>query len=309
MAPAARTYLSKALSMMEEHSLLRHRIDWNHLRSKAFAQARGAQKPADTYGAIESALGALGDGHSTFWSPEQSKETLDSSAPSSDPPRARSLKNGIGYVALPGVDGSQKTYDQYVRQGRAAVAKADGAGACGWVVDLRPETGGGMWPVLAVAGPILGDGTAGMFVDADGRKSVWSIKDGAPYLDGKSQGWSTGGRPLATSRPPVAVLTGRRTSSAGEAVAVAFRGRPNTRSFGEPTFGVPTGNASYRLSDGATLFITGVKDADRTGRTYDAPIPPDEEVVKDPRPAARHQDAVLDAAQNWLLEQAACRQR
>lgn len=58
MTPAARTYLSKALSIMEEHSLLRHQIDWDNLRSKAFSQARGAQKPADTYGAVESALGA-----------------------------------------------------------------------------------------------------------------------------------------------------------------------------------------------------------------------------------------------------------
>lgn len=83
MAPAARTYLSKALSIMEEHSLLRHQIDWDNLRSKAFSQARGAQKPADTYGAIESALGALGDRHSTFWDPGQAKEGIEASTSSS----------------------------------------------------------------------------------------------------------------------------------------------------------------------------------------------------------------------------------
>ncbi|MEU0600684.1 S41 family peptidase [Streptomyces sp. NPDC006393] len=286
----------------------RHQIDWADLRSKAFSQARGAQKPADTYGAIESALQALGDRHSTFWKPEQAKETLKASIASFEPPQGRALKNGIGYLSLTAVDGSQKTYDAYVRQGRDAATKADGAGACGWVVDLRRETGGGMWPVLAVAGPILGDGTAGMFVDADGRKFVWSIKDGAPYLDGKPQAGGAG-RPLGRGRPPVAVLTGRQTASAGEAVVVAFRGRPDTRFFGERTQGVPTGNVPHRLSDGAMIILTEVKDADRTGRTYEAAIAPDEEVVKDPRPAARHQDAVLDAAQNWLLEQGACRRR
>ncbi|MFF4796047.1 S41 family peptidase [Streptomyces sp. NPDC001276] len=306
MAPAARTYLSKALSIMEEHSLKRHQVDWADLRNKAFSQARGAQKPADTYKAIGLALDALGDRHSTFWDPEQAKDPLGASTASFEPPQGRSLKNGIGYISLTAVDGSQKTYDAYVRQGRAAVAKADGAGACGWVVDLRRETGGGMWPVLAVAGPILGDGTVGMFVDADGKKFVWSIKNGAPYLDGKP--WAGGaGQPLGRSRPPVAVLTGRPTASAGEAVVVAFRGRPDTRFFGEQTRGVPTGNVPHRLSDGAMLILTEVKDADRTGRTYDEAIPPDEEVVKDPRPVARHQDAVLDAAQIWLLKQAACR--
>ncbi|MET7442527.1 S41 family peptidase [Streptomyces sp. NPDC005481] len=306
MAPTARTYLSKALGIMEKHSLNRHKLDWAVIRSKAFRRASAAQKPSDTYPAIRSALAALGDHHSTFWDPEQADEVLGTPTTTFDDLEGRSLKNGIAYISLPGVDGSRETHDAYVRQGRKAVAEADGDGACGWVVDLRRETGGGIWPVLAVAGPILGDGTVGMSVDADGNKSVWSIRNGAPYEDGKSAGWSAG-RSLSTSRPPVAVLTGRQTRSAGEAVTVAFRGRPDTRSFGEPTAGVPTGNAAYRLPDGARLILTGAKDADRTGRTYDEPIPPDEEVIKDPRPVARRQDAVLDAAQRWLLKQAPCR--
>jgi C-terminal processing protease CtpA/Prc len=305
MAPKARTYLSKALSIMEEHSLLRHQVDWADVRSKAFAQARGAQMPADTYGAIGSALQTLGDGHSTFWEPERAKENLGSSAAPLDGLQGRSLKSDIAYISVPGVQGSQETYDKYVGQGRDAVAKADQTGACGWVVDLRSNTGGNMWPMLAVVGPILGDGKVGMFVDADGKKSVWSIKNGAPYEDGKSAGWGDS-QPVTRSTPPVAVLTGNRTASAGEAVVVAFRGRPDTRFFGERTNGVPTGNEAYRLSDGAMLILTEVRDADRTGRAYDAAIPPDEEIVEDPRPVARHRDEVLEAAQKWLLKQAAC---
>lgn len=84
-----------------------------------------------------------------------------------------------------------------------------------------------------------------------------------------------------------------RTASAGEAVVVAFRGRPDTRFFGEQTYGVPTGNEPYHLSVGAVLVLTQVKDADRTGRAYDAPIPPDVEIVNDPRPVARNRDEVL----------------
>ncbi|MFF2134062.1 S41 family peptidase [Streptomyces olivochromogenes] len=308
MSPVARTYLSKALSIMEEHSLLRHQVDWAEVRSKAFSRAVGARKPADTYGAINVALHDLGDGHSIFWEPDGAKERFGSSVVSFDGLQGRSLKNGPGYISLPGVQGSQKTYDRYVRQGRNAVAKADRSQACGWVVDLRSDTGGNMWPMLAVVGPILGEGKVGMFVDADGNKSVWSIQHGSPYLDGKSVGWGAG-RSVAKSAPPVAVLTGKRTASSGEAVVVAFRGRPDTRFFGEHTDGVPTGNEAYRLSDGAMLVLTEVKDADRTGRAYDAPIPPDEEIVKDPRPVARNRDEVLEAARGWLLKQAACRRQ
>ncbi|WP_030669166.1 S41 family peptidase [Streptomyces cellulosae] len=306
MSPEARTYLSRALSIMEEHSLLRHQIDWAALRSKAFSQAGGARKSADTYGAISVAVNDLGDRHSSFWEPDDAKERFGSSAVSFDGLQGRTLKGGPGYLSLPGVQGSQKVYDRYVQQGRNAVARADRSEACGWVVDLRSNTGGNMWPMLAVVGPILGEGNVGMFVDADGNKSAWSIQHGSPHQDGKSAGWGAGPS-VAKSAAPVAVLTGKRTGSAGEAVVVAFRGRPDTRFFGEETFGVPTGNEPYRLSDGAVLLLTEVKDADRTGRTYDAPIPPDEEIVKDPRPVARNRDEVLEAAQIWLLEQAACR--
>ncbi|MFJ4937098.1 S41 family peptidase [Streptomyces pseudovenezuelae] len=306
MSPSARTYLSKALSIMEKHSLVRHRIDWAELRSRAFSQARGAQKAADTYGAIDSALYALGDGHSAFWEPEQARERFGAFPVNLDGLDGRSLKSGVGYISLPGVQGSQDTYDQYVRQGRGAVAKAGADDACGWVVDLRADTGGNMWPMLAVVGPILGDGKVGAFVDADGSKSVWSIKHGSPYKDGKSAGWGDG-RPLAKTDSPVAVLTGKRTASSGEAVVVALRGRPDTRFFGEQTSGVPTGNMPYHLSDGAVLVLTEVKDADRTGRAYDAPIPPDVEIIKDPRPVARHRDEVLQAAQSWLLQHGGCR--
>ncbi|MYS92318.1 MULTISPECIES: S41 family peptidase [Streptomyces] len=308
MSPSAQTYLSKALNIMEKHSLVRHKVDWAAVRSRAYSQARGAQESADTHGAIASALNSLGDGHSVFWGPDVAKERYGASAVKFEGLEGRSSKNGVSYISLPGVLGSQEAYDRYVRQGRHTVAKAQATETCGWVVDLRSANGGNMWPMLAVVGPILGDGKVGAFVDADGNESVWSIKHGSPYVDGKLVGWGDG-RPLAGSTQPVAVLTGRQTASAGEAVTVAFRGRPGARSFGEQTNGVPTGNRPYRLSDGAVLLLTEAKDVDRTGRAYDAPIPPDAQIVRDSRPAARNRDEVLQAAQSWLLKQAACRQR
>ncbi|MEV5479284.1 hypothetical protein ACFV2L_35570 [Streptomyces sp. NPDC059687] len=80
MSPGARTYLSKALDIMEKHSLLRHEVDWTDVRSKAFSQARGAQKTADTYGAINLALYSLGDGHSLSWEPKEAKDHFGATA-------------------------------------------------------------------------------------------------------------------------------------------------------------------------------------------------------------------------------------
>jgi len=107
--------------------------------------------------------------------------------------------------------------------------------------------------------------------------------------------------------PPVAVLTSQFTASAGEAIVVAFRGRPHTSSFGAVTAGVPTGNAPKMLSDGALLVVTAAFDADRTGRTYDSPILPNQLVGADWTQLDTEKDPVLQAATAWLRSQRECR--
>jgi carboxyl-terminal processing protease len=301
MSAAARSYLSKVLEIMEKNALLRHQVKWAEVRRQAFSQARAAQNPSDTYDAIRSALQTVGHGHSSFFEPKQVEEVIEAPPDSSfHGPEARSLGDHLAYVSLPAVQGSDAAYERYVRQGRGAVAKADRPGACGWVVDLRHNHGGNMWPMLTVAGPILGDGKVGMFVDPDGKTYPWTIQNGSPRENGRPFDWGDSA-PVATPDAPVAVLTDGGTASAAEAVAVAFRGRPQTRSFGEDTYGVPTGNNEHRLSDGAVLILTEVKDADRTGRSYDAPVSPDEEIptIKLRRGTP---DRVLQAAKNWLRE-------
>ncbi|MFJ2861514.1 S41 family peptidase [Kitasatospora sp. NPDC087314] len=300
LAPEARGYLSDALDLLQQQSLNTAEVNWKDVRAQAFTQAAEARTPADTYPAISGAVGALGDHHSRFYPPDQAGQ-VDADPEVVDAPTTRQLPGGIGYLALPRVNGAERTYTEYVARGRAAVTETDRAGACGWVVDLRDESGGGMWPPLAVAAPILGDGPVGGFVTADGRRSAWSIRDGVPYLDDAPLASTNGATPLASPGPPVAVLTGRGTGSAGEAVAIAFIGRPATRSFGDLTYGVPTGNAPHRLSDGAVILLTGAAEADRTGRIHTGPIAPDVTVG-----ARMGSDPVLDAAADWLARQAAC---
>ena len=86
---------------------------------------------------------------------------------------------------------------------------------------------------------------------------------------------------LMTRAPRVAVLTDALVASSGEAVAVSFRGRPNTRSFGGATCGLSTANSGFRLSDGATLQLTTALMADRNRAAYGVPIVPDETVSSD----------------------------
>ncbi|WP_299532760.1 S41 family peptidase [uncultured Streptomyces sp.] len=171
-------------------------------------------------------------------------------------------------------------------------------------MDLRSNYGGNMWGPLAAVGAVLGDGEVGSFVAADGTRIPWTMKNGTPrdYLDD----WGPA-EPLARPMPPVAVLTGRTTGSAAEAVALAFRGRPVTRSFGVPTAGLATANVVHPLPDGAVIVLTQRWEADRTGRVQKGPLTPDTEVHDDARDTSRPGDQVLTAATRWLAAQSACR--
>jgi hypothetical protein len=58
-------------------------------------------------------------------------------------------------------------------------------------------------------------------------------------------------------------------------VAIAFRGQALSRSFGQPTQGLPTANEGFELSDGAEINLTIAISADRTGQYYDSAVVPD----------------------------------
>lgn len=92
--------------------------------------------------------------------------------------------------------------------------------------------------------------------------------------------------------PRVAVLTDNGIASSGEATVIAFKGRPDTRFFGEPTCGLSTANRGFILSDGAILVLTVSTMADRTRRVYGDSVFPDEVIV--------NPTAVVARAIEWL---------
>ncbi|WP_052345965.1 S41 family peptidase [Hymenobacter swuensis] len=94
--------------------------------------------------------------------------------------------------------------------------------------------------------------------------------------------------------PVVAVLTDTLTASSGEAVAVAFKARKHTRSFGAGTCGVSTGRSRFDLSDGSVLLLTTAVFADRRLVRYGHSIAPDEPL----KPAE-----VVPRATRWIREE------
>lgn len=216
-------------------------------------------------------------------------------------PQGRLMFGNIGYIELPGQSANGEAVEEYAVQTQALIRELDNSTIEGWIIDLRRNEGGNMWPMLAGIGPILGEGMAGEFV-SQGDPSKWGYQEGKIFNGESIPVRVNPPYKLKKSLPPVAILTSIHTASSGEAVVVSFHGRPNTRFFGEPTYGVPTANIGYPLKDGATLLLTIAIEADRTGKTYDSSIPPDQKIPIDWRKFATEQDPVIITAQQWLKQ-------
>ncbi len=302
-AAAARAYLDSALALMARHSVRRAQVDWAALRAGARRRLHGARDEAGTWPAIRWALRELGDRHSFFLSPAEARRSAAAGSAWAADSSAGLLEGRVGYVRIPAYAGEDSALAaRFAQAVQDAIAGQAAAGACGWVVDLRGNGGGNMWPMLAGLGPLLGGERLGAFVTPDGRRSAWHYAGGTSWLDSLPMAGPVAAPRVLRSLPPVAVLTDQGTGSSGEAVAIAFRERPGARSFGAATAGLSTANEPFALPDGARLFLTVSVMADRTGTLYGARVPPDEVVAA----GEGGTDPVLDAARRWLAGQPAC---
>jgi C-terminal processing protease CtpA/Prc len=314
--PAAEimVYLDDALDVMRQQSIKRQTIDWDALRNSMRNWARGAQTMKDSYFSIRATLSRLKDRHSNFFTPERAAALRETSGPTrtpSPPPTGMVLDGSFGYLNIPffvSMNATQAT--RCADDVQTLIAGLDSSELCGWIVDLRQNGGGNVFPMIAGVGPILGEGNAGGGITADGTRMYYTYRDGQSGI-GDSAAVRVSREPYTLISPmsSVAVLIGPQTGSSGEQTALAFIGRPATRTFGLPSAGLTTGNATHILSDGAMLNLTVTTMTDRSGRAYGEAIEPDERVEADPPGTPLSDQIVVKSAIAWLKQQDRCRIR
>jgi C-terminal processing protease CtpA/Prc len=307
---------ARILDLLQQQSLYRDRVDW----SKARAELAAARDPVQTRRLLDDVIQRSSGGHGRWISANQQRtqsqraqatQTVMGAAPLQTDDARTGPTARLGWIKVGAYmdDQTQPQEVQYQARKQAAIAlqariqAQDDGSRCGWVVDLRGNTGGNMWPMLLGMGPLLGDAKGadpvGMFLLAD-KRQPWAYREGAVWLDGKAVVGSRNAQyTLRHPGAPVAVLFGPRTASSGEASVLAFRGRAASRSFGQPSAGYSTANTPQRLPDGSLLLLTGSVIADRNGVGDGNRLQPDVIV-------AEGQDATT-AAQAWLLAQPACK--
>jgi len=297
--------LDTALDLIELHAVNRAKLNWPAIRHQALRSASAAATPSDTYSAIAVVLGQLGvNGHSRLV-PLERKTALPPHSPS-QLPSGRMLPGRIGYIALTGIN--EAFADPYLAAGSAVMRRLLAGQPGGWILDLRSNDGGDVWPMLGGIQPLLGSGLFGSFIAPPAPASVVRVTPTEITQGGEVSIRMSAAPQQGASTDPVVVLTGPTTGSSGEFAAIVFRGRLCTTSMGSATYGVPTGNTDYRLSDGADLRLTTAFEADRTGHLYpDAPIDPDVQVGTANYFATwRPTDPAIQAASRWLTPHRGC---
>ncbi|MGB3545188.1 erythromycin esterase family protein [Rubrivirga sp.] len=315
---SARAVIDSVFALIRENSLHREGADWARIGADFSTEVDSASTVSAALDAFRGVFESLDDVHSAIFHsgqrigyyrgpiPSELRDVpalIRLSAERSGKPMGRLLPGGVGYISVP----------SYASQDRASVNEAAQAlrdVVCdlapdvdlGWVVDLRVNEGGNVYPMLSGLGDLLGDGVAARSVGADGVAQVdWAIREGVLYL-GDHQTATVERRCLSTGGP-VAVLVGPATLSSGQLVAVAFAGWDRARLFGDPTAdGYATANQWYQVTSELALNLSVSYFADRSGFVHRGVVLPDEEVpgewvLDDPEA-----DPVVQRAVRWMSQ-------
>jgi carboxyl-terminal processing protease len=307
----AERILDEALQFMQKNYYRRDFIDWTELAVSARKQLALSGRCDDTYSVISWCFSRINAQHSFVMAPSQAAVYNNDKATLGHAPdlaqlvgeiKGEWLNDSIAYLTIPWVSTTDSLICLSIADSiQSLIARLDRRGISRWIVDLRQNSGGNCWPMLAGVGPLLGEGIHGYFVSEDER-IPFAYRNGAAF-QGRHILCRVSGEGYQThcARKTVAVLTGNRTVSAGEIVALAFKGHEKTSLFGEPTAGLTTANATYSLSDHSMLILTVCREADQSGRICDGRILPDKTISSSTGSAG--DDPVRDAAVAWLMAQ------
>jgi carboxyl-terminal processing protease len=308
----AEALLDEALGFMEKNYYRKNAIQWDELKAAAKARLNASSSCEDAYGAIGWCFSRINEAHSFLMPPARAAQYNDDTSRLSHLPllgdlvgeiRGEWIQDSIGYLTIPWVSTTDSLVCLRIADSlQEIIARLDTRKIARWIIDLRQNTGGNCWPMLAGIGPLLGEGVCGYFV-SDHERIPISYHDGAAF-QGKHilcrvshDGYQTQCR-----QKSIVVLTGHRTVSAGEIVALAFKGRQQVCLYGEPTAGLTTANATYSLSDHSMLVLTVCQEADCTGRICAGSIFPDK-YINQPFSTTTLNDPVRSAAVHWLQTQ------
>lgn len=284
----------EVLTLLQEHVITKEQVDWKMLNSGVTNMLGHSPSLELTHQTIYYILKEVKTNHSFYRFKESGSVIMHSEFSCRVKITDKyELPEDVGYVRIDAFpNATMNNPVEFANAVHTQIAKQDVKELKGWIVDLRRNSGGNMWPMLAGVSALLGDGTKGYFVKPDGDKTQWGTYQGASFLNNRFQIRVDNPYQLNNINKPIAILSSKRTSSSGEAMLIAFKGMDNTRLFGKDSCGMSTANRGFTLQNGDTLLITTATMEDRRGQAYPAGVEVDDE-----------SETPLFSATKWIYSQ------
>ncbi|MEZ4774163.1 MAG: S41 family peptidase [Bacteroidia bacterium] len=215
------------------------------------------------------------------------------------------IKEEFGYIRIPGLimGPADSLYAWQIRQTILDIQQKNKPK--GWIIDLRLNGGGTMYPMLAGLCDFYGDTKVGAFAEkSSGYNENWIIKDQNLYIDDRQMTdyqLSKMDNYLQLDTVPVVVLISAATSSSGEITAISFKNRPKTFFIGEETSGYTTTVTWQPITENIVIQLTISFYADRLGNIYEGDsVIPDEYVEGGDNFYDLEKDVKILRAVEWL---------
>ena len=310
---ATKTTLDAIISHAEEASLYRNDVNWTILKEEIYNLASNANSVAALKPTLEFLLKSLGDEHGRIFHNNKILAYYSGKTKAHQSTLQNDIYNNvqmgqvykfhtemigkdIGYVRIIGLPMGDN--QQMAKEIQDGVCDLIENGAKKWILDLRYNGGGNMHPMAEGIASIIGNGKVGGSKGlTDEESSIWKVENGDFYYDNYSVQLAND---CETSKnPKVAVLTSVYTASSGEAIAVIFKERENTKFFGEKTLGMITVTDWHVIDNSTAMTISVSYYKDRNGNVYNEYVDVDVETSFVESPLS-DEDEAIEEATFWL---------
>jgi C-terminal processing protease CtpA/Prc len=211
------------------------------------------------------------------------------------------LNNNIAYIEIPMVINNNLAVMNKIRK---AICSLKLTKPKGWIIDLRTNMGGNLYPMAAGIGELIpnlpfGGGTK----DGINYNLKWEIKNGNFYMDNIPMTETPLDCETVSSPEKIAVLTSRYTASSGEAIASGLKSHQKIKLFGEQTIGASTTINWYPINKKITFCPTIDYYMSEDKTVHKDGIIPDV-LIQEKLPLKNlTQGATINAAIDWLIKE------
>lgn len=185
-------YVKTLVDVVRNNSAFANTLNWEEITKELNFKADALNSIDDTKqlaAFLLTKLKAAGDDHSFLMNTAVTKSYANGEFVLTKP-EAKIISGNIGVIYIPNLSTSNsQIHKEFATTIQNLIRDLDSKHSIkGWIVDLRTNTGGGMYSMIAGVGPLVGSGTLGYFVRSVKNKvkyTPWYYEQGASGIGKK----------------------------------------------------------------------------------------------------------------------------